>query len=211
MLLLKSWSLVCHLQGEHRSHIWEFYNAATNRTGIIFFFPPTVTFVHRSLVFTFSFSVLCRGKANKRFDICVTVPIIRKWAHNEHSLEAGSSACLEIVNIKLATYCKNASRFMYSSCQILIKCLESCSHQYKKMSSPNLTELLSVFTLNTFSTCCLCTLPQLHFTRFLIPIFFKTFSPIAMQQRKLISKPSILKRRTSKEKSLALTLLMKVK
>lgn len=39
----KSWDflqiiLACNLQGEHRSHIWEFYNAVTNRAGI--FFPP---------------------------------------------------------------------------------------------------------------------------------------------------------------------------
>lgn len=67
----KSWdflqiSLACHLQGElkqrtpHSSHIWEFYNAATNRTSFFSFFVPSL---HRSLVFTVGFSMFCRGKS----------------------------------------------------------------------------------------------------------------------------------------------------
>lgn len=125
---LESWdflqiSLACHLQGElkQRLHLSCILYGSTRRTCILFYRSVRV---HTIVYDPPSDSPRCaEGKADKRFDICVTVPFIGKWAHNEHNLEAGSSACLEIVNIKLASFCKNEARFMYSSHEILIKCV----------------------------------------------------------------------------------------
>lgn len=80
---LKSWdflqiSLACHLQGElkQRLHLSYILYCATHRTCILFYRSERV---HTIVYYLLSASPCCaEGKADKRFDICVTVPFIGK-------------------------------------------------------------------------------------------------------------------------------------